>query len=59
MLVGGHVYGVPLQNITLDDIENSQWVTRGRPGEGMRFIFLPKDATDYEFYPCVKGLAYN
>lgn len=25
-------------------------MTRCRPGEGLRFVHLPRDATDFEFY---------
>lgn len=49
-MVGGHLYGLSPDVITTDEIENSQWVTRCRPGEGLRFVHLPRDGTDFEFY---------
>lgn len=57
--MGGHLHGIPLESINTEEIENAQWVTRARPGEGLRFIFLPKDQSDFEFYPATAGAAYN
>lgn len=49
MMVGGHIHGQSLNELIVDDIENSQFVTRGRPSEGLRFVYLPMDAQDYEY----------
>lgn len=43
----------------MDDIENSQFVTRARPNEGLRFVYLPSEGTDYEFYPTKLDNAHN
>mgnify|MGYP001545292030 CR=1 FL=1 len=59
MIVGGHIYGVPMDQMLIDDIENSQWIVRCRPGDGARFLFLPKDQSDFEFYPAITGKANN
>lgn len=59
MMVGGHIYGVPIGNLLIDDIENAQWLVRGRPGDGARFLYLPKDATDFDFYPIIPTSSGN
>ena len=59
LLVGGHLYGTSLNNLVLDDIENSQFVTRARPSEGLRFVYLPMESADYEYYPTSHDNSHN
>lgn len=34
-----------------DEIENGQFRAIGKPSEGIRQIYLPKDSNDFNFYP--------
>lgn len=38
--------------ITSDDIENGQFKTLSKPGDGVRMIYLPKDMNDFTYYTC-------
>jgi len=58
-IVGGHLHGIPLHEMNTEEIENSQWRYSGRPGDGFRALYLPKDSSDFEFYPTIPGTSYN
>lgn len=58
-MVGGQIYGQGINELTTDDIENAQFVTRARPSEGLRFTYLPMEATDYEYYPTKTDNSHN
>ena len=58
-MVGGHIYGVTPDVLTNDDIENSQFLTRCRPSEGQRFVYLPMEEADYDFYATKVLEAHN
>jgi hypothetical protein len=57
MLVGSHLYGLPIDQITTSDIELGQHKATGRPTEGLRFVYIPMEATDFEYYPTEGGQA--
>lgn len=59
MMCGGHIYGQSISEIVIDDIENAQSMAMGRPSDGLRFVYLPKDNKDYEYYPCKLDVAHN
>jgi hypothetical protein len=59
MMVGGHMYGQGINNFGLEDIEHSQYVTKAKPSEGLRFVYLPVDGPDYDFAPVGYGNSHN
>ena len=46
-MVGSQVYGCGPSKITADDIENGQFRTMCKPGDGLRMTYLPKDLADF------------
>jgi hypothetical protein len=46
-MVGGQVYGVDADFMTPEYVETGQFRVMGRPGDGMRMIYLPKDSSDF------------
>ena len=49
LMYGSHVMDSTLGRISEDVIENGYYITRGRPHEGMRLAYLPRDEADIEY----------
>ncbi len=49
LLFGSHVFDSTLGRISEDVIENGYYITRGRPHEGIRLSYLPRDEGDIEY----------
>jgi hypothetical protein len=49
LLVGAHVYDSTLGRISEDVVENGYYISRGRPHEGIRLAYLPRDDGDLEY----------
>lgn len=49
LFVGAHVYDSTLGRISEDVIENGYYISRGRPHEGIRLAYLPRDDGDLEY----------
>jgi hypothetical protein len=49
LLFGSHVMDSTLGRISEDVIENGYYITRGRPHEGIRLSYLPRDDGDLEY----------
>ena len=54
-MVGGQVYGVDADFLTPEYVETGQFRVMGRPGDGMRMIYLPKDSSDFQYYSSILG----
>ena len=50
-MVGSHVFDATPLTIDETTIENGYFVTRKRPSEGMRMVYIPKDSSDLDFVP--------
>lgn len=48
-LVGSHVFETGPERVSDEIVENGYFVTRGRPHEGMRLVYLPRDTKDLEY----------
>jgi len=46
LLVGSHVFDSKLGHMSEDIVENGYYTVRGRPHEGIRLAYLPRDETD-------------
>jgi hypothetical protein len=55
LLVGAHVYDSTLGRISENVVENGYYISRGRPNEGIRLAYLPRDDGDLEY----TGLDYR
>lgn len=55
LLVGSHVYDSTLGRISENVVENGYYISRGRPNEGIRLAYLPRDDGDLEY----TGLDYK
>ena len=55
LLVGAHVYDSTLGHISENVVENGYYISRGRPHEGIRLAYLPRDDGDLEY----TGLDYR
>lgn len=55
LLVGAHVYDSTLGRISENVVENGYYISRGRPNEGIRLAYLPRDDGDLEY----TGLDYK
>ncbi len=49
LLFGSHVFDSSLGRVSEDVIENGYYITRGRPHEGIRLAYLPRDEGDLEY----------
>jgi hypothetical protein len=49
LLFGSHVFDSSLGRISEDVIENGYYITRGRPHEGVRLAYLPRDESDIDY----------
>lgn len=49
LMFGSHVFDSTLGRISEDVIENGYYITRGRPHEGIRLAYLPRDEGDLEY----------
>ena len=49
LISGSHVFDSTLGRISEDVVENGYYITRGRPHEGMRLSYLPRDESDLEW----------
>ena len=49
-MTSSHVYESEIDRISDDIIDNGYYVARGRPREGMRQVWFPKDDGDLEFF---------
>lgn len=49
LLFASHVYDSTLGRISEDVIENGYYISRGRPHEGIRLAYLPRDEGDLEY----------
>ena len=49
LMFGSHVFDSTLGRISEDVIENGYYITRGRPHEGIRLSYLPRDEADLEY----------
>lgn len=49
IMVGSHVFDATIGMISEDIVENGYYITRGRPHEGMRLSYLPRDESDTEY----------
>lgn len=43
--------------MTSDDVENGQFRAMCKPGDGLRITYLPKDISDFQYYPITKTSA--
>lgn len=50
LLIGSHVHDSSPTVMTDEIIENGFFVSRGRPNEGMRLVYIPRDQGDLEFF---------
>lgn len=49
LMVGAHVYDSTLGRISENVVENGYYISRGRPHEGIRLAYLPRDDGDLEY----------
>ena len=49
LFVGAHVYDSTLGRISEDVVENGYYISRGRPHEGIRLAYMPRDEGDIEY----------
>ncbi len=49
LIFGSHVFDSTLGRISEDVIENGYYITRGRPHEGIRLAYLPRDESDIDY----------
>lgn len=45
-MVGAHVYESEVGRISDEIVENGYFNTHGRPNEGVRLVWIPKDNSD-------------
>ena len=55
-MVASQLFGIDPDLITSDDIENGQFRSMAKPGDGMRTTYIPKDLNDYTYSPCTRPL---
>lgn len=48
---GAHLFDTTPFNIAEDTIEEGYFVTRAKPSQGIRLVYLPKDDKDLQFAP--------
>jgi len=48
-MVGSHIFDQNPFTVSEEIIEEGYFVTRGKPADGMRLVYLPKDERDLEF----------
>jgi hypothetical protein len=55
-MVGSHVFDATPLTIDEHTVEEGYFVTRKRPSEGIRLVYIPKDSADLEFAPMTTKL---
>lgn len=50
IVVASHTWEHKPPGISEERVENGYHVYRGRPSEGVRMVWLPKDKSDSDFY---------
>jgi hypothetical protein len=43
--------------LTPEEIENGQFRSMTKPGDGLRTTYMPKDLQDFSYYPCNRPAA--
>jgi hypothetical protein len=50
-MVGSHIFDATPWTLNEDVIENGYFVTRGKPHDGIRLVYIPKDEHDLTYAP--------
>lgn len=51
-MVASQLYGIDPDALSSDEVENGQFRSMAKPGDGMRTTYIPKDLNDYTYAPC-------
>lgn len=51
-MTGSHLYDKTPFTVSQECIEEGYFVTKAKPSQGLRMVYLPKDERDLEFVPC-------